>query len=76
MTLEIKRSFYPETLRTMMNVLQIRFGKIAFCETQIIDCVQQIGLANAVAAANANNPFIETEGCMGIIFKLDERYGM
>ena len=50
----------------------IGFGKIAAGETEIIDRIQEIGLAHAVITANAHDPFPELEGVLAVILILYE----
>ena len=56
-----KLAFQPETRFFMLNVLCIRSVKIAFGETQVIDSIDQICLANAIFSANANYPLVKYE---------------
>jgi len=47
-------------------------GEIALGKAQVVDGVEQIGLSNAIAAADANNPFVESEGGLFVVFELDQ----
>jgi hypothetical protein len=54
--------------------LLIGAGKIAFGETQIIQSIQQIGLADPIIPANTDDPFLKRKGRPGIVLKLEEGY--
>lgn len=60
---------------TMMNVHGILACEIAFCKTEIMDRVEQVGLAHPVAAANTDDPLRKLKVVLKVIFKLIERYG-
>ena len=38
--------------------------------------IKQIGFADTIITANANNPFIEAKWTVAVVFKLGDRYGM
>src|SRR5579871_732526 len=57
--IQFKFSLNPETLRTIMNILRIRFCEITFSETEIINRIQQVGFANAIVPTNADYSFIK-----------------
>jgi hypothetical protein len=40
-----------------MNIQHVRFGKIAFCKTEIIDGIQQVGFSFTVQPADTHDPF-------------------
>ena len=44
--------------------------KIAFGKTEVMNCIQQVGFAYAIASANANNAFSKAKFLVKIIFKL------
>ena len=75
-TIELEMPFQPEALMSLVDVHAILAGKITFGKTQIVYCIQQIGLANPVAATNANDAFFEFKLLMKIVFKLVQRYGV
>jgi hypothetical protein len=54
--------------------LLIGAGKIAFGETQIIQGIQQVGFADPIIPANADDPFLKGKGCPGIVLELEEGY--
>ena len=51
-------------------------GKIAFGEAEIVNGIQQVCFAYAIAAANADYPFRKNELPVKIIFELKKRYGL
>ena len=53
------RSCNAKTLRAIQNMLRICFCKITFRETEIMDGIQQVGFANAVVSADANNTLLK-----------------
>jgi hypothetical protein len=66
--------FQPEPPRTAMHALLVGTGKITFGETQVVQGIKQIGLADSIVPANADDPFLKRKGHPGIIFKLEEGY--
>jgi hypothetical protein len=56
------------------DILLVGFGEIALGEAEVIDRIEQVGLADAIIATNADDPVLELEGGLGIILELDERY--
>jgi len=54
----------------MMNVCSIVPTEITFSEAQIVNCIKQIGFANTIAAANANNSFRKSELLAKVVFEL------
>jgi hypothetical protein len=71
-----KMTFNPEALVSMQNIRAILAGKITAGETEVIDGVQQIGLAHAIAATDTHDPLGKPELTGKIIFKLKDRYGI
>src|ERR1700739_2671506 len=69
-----KPPLYPEPRRPPGHILLIGAPKITFCETQVIQGSQQVGLADPIVSANADDPFLKREGGLGIVLKLKERY--
>ena len=69
-----KMPFYAEAGTSFEYILLVGFGEITFREAEIINRIQQVGLANAIVTANAYNPFPELEICLFVIFELYERY--
>jgi hypothetical protein len=61
---------------SFMNVQLVLPCKIAFGETEVMNGIEQVGLAHAVPSANAHNAFREREFLVKIIFELVERYGV
>jgi hypothetical protein len=55
-----------------MHILLVGFGEVAFSKAQVIDRIQQVGLANAIIAANSHDPFPELEIRLFIILELYE----
>jgi len=64
-----KMSFNTESLEPKRGAGCIGFGKITFSEAEIINSVEQIGLAGSVRAAKPNDPFGKIKGSVGIVFK-------
>ena len=72
LTIQFKSSFQPEALVSLENIELIVPAKITFCKTEIVDRVEQIGLANTIPSTNANNSLCKTELLVKIIFELVE----
>lgn len=64
-------SFNPETLASLADIVCIT-GKIAFCKTEIMQCIQQVGFSNAIFTANSNYPFFYIKRGRLIIFELNQ----
>jgi hypothetical protein len=62
----------PEADASFKHILLIGFGEIAFCKAQVIDRIQQVGLANPIIAANSHDPFPELEISLFIVLELYE----
>jgi hypothetical protein len=60
----------------LVNIHAILPCKIAFGKTEVMNGIQQIGFANAVAAANAHNAFGKVKLLMEIILELKQRYSV
>ena len=56
----------------MVNILLVLAGEITFGETQVVDRIKQIGLADAIAAGNPNDPLGKGEIRVKVVFKLKE----
>jgi len=69
-------TFDPETGSAMQDILAVAAGKIAFGKAAVIYGIEQVGFANAVWAADANNPFGKRKLHLPVIFELGERYGI
>jgi len=65
-------AFDSETGGAVQDILAVATGKIAFGETAVINGIEQVGFANAVRAANANDPFGKRKLHLPVIFKLGE----
>ncbi len=63
-------SFNAKALMAVVNAVGILAGKIAFGKTEVMDRVQQIGLAYAVAAADPGEPLRKTVLLVKIVFEL------
>jgi hypothetical protein len=50
-------------------------GKIAFCKTEVMNGIQQICFAYAIAATNAHNRFGKNKLLLKVIFELKNLYG-
>ena len=60
----------------MFYVLAIHRIEKTFAKRDVMNGIQQIGFANAVITANANDPFIETKWTGAVVFELGDWYGM
>lgn len=60
----------------MLHHQRILPGKIAFGKTEVMNGVEQIGFAHAIAAANAYNGFGKTYLLVKVVFELKKRYGV
>ena len=62
----------PEALGAGGHVLTVGFGKIAAGKAEIINSIQQVGLAHAIGAANAYNALSEAEPGLRVVFKIGQ----
>jgi hypothetical protein len=69
-----KIPLYAKTCCAFLYVLLIGFVKIAFCKTEIIDRIQQVGFTHPVVTGDADDPFPELETGLAIVLELNERY--
>ena len=53
-----------------VNVQLVLPGKIAFCETEIMNGIEQVGLAYAISPANTHHPFRKREILVKVVFEL------
>lgn len=68
----IENSFQAEAVGQVMCILGFAACKVAFSEAEVINSIEQIRFAGAVASGDADDTFIESEVFSGIIFKLDK----
>jgi hypothetical protein len=68
-------SFQPEAFVALEDIGGVLPGKIAFGEAEVMDGIKQVGLAHAIAAANAYNALGKGKILLEIILELEERYG-
>jgi len=66
---------YAEALRPGGHVLAIGAGKIAAGKAEVVDGVQQVGLADPIRPANTDDALAEFEACLVVVFEIGERYG-
>jgi hypothetical protein len=66
--------FDAEAGRAPVYALLVGPGKIALGKTEVIQCIQQVGLADAVVAANADDPFLKPEKGLGVVLELYDGY--
>ena len=52
------------------NILLILAREIAFGKAEIMNSIEQIGLANAIAAGDSDNPLGEGKLRMKVVFEL------
>jgi hypothetical protein len=69
--IDTEPSFQPESFMPFLGYQGILPRKIAFGEAEIVDGIQQVGLANAVTPADTHDPFIETEFPRKIVLELN-----
>jgi hypothetical protein len=55
----------------MVDIIAVSPAKITAGEAEVMDGVKQVGLANAVFAADTIDPAIELKTLFSIIFKLE-----
>jgi hypothetical protein len=65
-------TLYPEASRAISYILLIGFSKIAFCDAEIINGIQQIGLTDPIIAADSYDPFPEFESGLSVILELHQ----
>ncbi len=73
--LHYKISFQPKTILTLLHIISILPGKIAFGKTEIMNSIQQIGLAHAVLTTDPHDPFRKGKRRGTVIFELENGYG-
>ena len=64
-------AFYAKALLAMMHINGIVAAEITFGKAEIMNGIQQVGFAYAIAAANAYNTGRKNMVLLYIIFKLD-----
>lgn len=69
-------SLQPESLVTLLDIETILAAEITFGETQVMNGIQAIGLANSITATNTYNAFCEPEFLLEIVLELKKRYGL
>jgi len=67
-----KMAFDAEAGRSFQYILLIAPGKIRFGKTEIIDGVEQIGLAHSIISADAYDPIREPESILAVVLELYE----
>ena len=60
----------------MLNIGRIATGKVAFGETEIVDGIEEIRLAYAIAPAYPHDSLGKLIGLMKIVLELENRYGL
>ena len=58
----------------VLGILTLITAEVAFGEAQVVDGVQEVGLAATVAAGDPNNTLPETVGPVAVVFELGKRY--
>lgn len=56
----------------MLNIGAVQPCKIAFGKTEIVDGIKQVCFANAILAANTNDPFFKIKGTVTVVFELNQ----
>ncbi len=67
-------AFYSEASAAWQRICRVGAGKIAFCKTELVYSVEQVGFAYAVWSADTYDPRGEREVFMQIVFELNEGY--
>jgi hypothetical protein len=62
--------FDPEAGGAFLYVLLVAAREIAFGKTEVIEGVEQVGLAHTVVATDADNSFSEPEGRLAVVLEL------
>mgnify|MGYP007097597487 CR=1 FL=1 len=57
-----------------MNMLAIGASKIASGKAEIMDGVEQVGLTDAIRAANTGYSLGKTEKLLPVVLKMNQRY--
>jgi hypothetical protein len=65
-------TFQPEPGSPLIHILLVGPRKITLGKTKIVDGIQQVGLADSIVAANADDPLGESEGSLPVILELKE----
>ena len=60
----------PEAIGIVLGILGFAAGKIAFCEAEVINGIQEVRLSGAVAPGDANDPLAKPVVGPGIVLKL------
>jgi hypothetical protein len=68
----IENSFQTEAVGEVLRILGFAAGKVAFCEAQVVNGIQEVRFAGTVSTGDTYNTFIESEVLPGVIFKLDK----
>ena len=69
-----QQAIQPETIGLVPGILPLVAAEIALGEAEVVNGVQQVGLAAAIPARNAYNAPVKTEGPVRIVLELGERY--
>jgi len=70
LTLLFKLTLNAEASGAFVYIELVLSGKIAFGKAQVINGVEQIGLPNAIATADAYDPLVKLEGGLFVVFEL------
>jgi hypothetical protein len=65
-------SFDAETGSAFLNVLLVAACEITFGETKIIEGIEQVGLAHAIVATDAYDPFRELKRSLAVVLELED----
>jgi hypothetical protein len=74
MSVILKVAFDTETRGSTHDTGLIAPAEIALRKTEVIEGIQQVSLSHTVIAADAYDPFPETERSLLVILELDQRY--
>jgi hypothetical protein len=72
--LVVEFAFDAEARGAFEDIGLVAAGEIALGETQVIEGVQQVSLADAVIATDTHDPLMKAEPGLFIIFELNECY--
>ena len=65
-------AFDPKSLGAVLNIGRIATGKVAFGETEIVDGIEEIRLAYAIAPAYPHDSLGKLIGLMKIVLELEK----
>lgn len=73
-TLLFKMAFNAKAGCALVYILLIGAAKIAFGEAEVIECIQQVSLADTIISTDTDDPFVEPKGSLAVVLELNDRY--